>query len=97
VPKELRLAAPQVTSLQDPLDVEALTLLLGGQEAYGYTYATNFPMALRKGLTVPLAERLLPRLAEAGRLYQHEYTAGGRPPEPLGWDGGEAWRLWLDV
>ena len=95
--KELRLVPGQVQSLPNPGDVEVITMMMGGMEFYGYTYSENMPMVLRKALPPALALRLLPVVSATGRLSSHEYTGGARPPQPLVWDEGEPWRLWLDV
>ncbi len=96
-PKELRLAPEQVASLPDPHDVEAVTLLVGGLQSYGYSYSGSMPAELHKALPPALASKLLPQLAAAGRLFSHRYAEGGRLMEPLAWDESEPWRLWLEV
>jgi superfamily II DNA or RNA helicase len=95
-PKELRLAPGQVQSLPNPEDVDAITMMMGGMESYGYGYSGGMAMAMRKALPPALAMKLLPMVSATGRLLSHEYAAGARP-QPLVWDAGEPWRLWLDV
>ncbi len=96
-PKDLRLAPEQVAYLPDPQDVEAMTLLLGGLQSYGYSYSGTMPSEVHKALPPALAFKLLPQLAVGGRLFSHHYAEGARVMEPLAWDGGEPWRLWLEV
>jgi superfamily II DNA or RNA helicase len=96
VAKEMRLLPSQVPLLPDPQDVDALTMLLGGMEFYGYAYSGGMSMAMRKALPPALARKLLPLLAATGRLFSHEYADGGRQ-QTLTWDAGDPWRLWLDV
>jgi superfamily II DNA or RNA helicase len=96
-PKELRLVPGQVPSLPDPGDVDIITMMVGGMEQYGYTYSATMPVGLRKALPEALALKLLPQISATGRFHSHEYAAGARPPQPLVWDAGEPWRLWLDV
>ena len=66
-PKEYRLTPEQAASLPDPLDVEVLSALLGGQDLYTYTsYSTGIT---RKTITLPLAVKLLPPISAVGRLF----------------------------
>lgn len=96
VAKELRLSPRQMASLPDPRDVDAVTMLIGGMETYGYSYSGAYGQVLRKALTEPLVLKLLPQLSAMGRLYSHDYGTGAEY-RPLAWDAGEPWRLWLDV
>jgi superfamily II DNA or RNA helicase len=96
VPKELRLTPGQVQTLPDQRDVDAITMLLGGMESYGY-YSGTMPVAMRKALPPALAVKLLPELSATGRLFTQEYTVANRTPQPVAWDAGEPWRLWLEV
>ena len=96
-PKEFKLAAGQLELVPDPEDAQLLTMLVGGVETYSYSYAQNFSFNLRKTLPGPLALRLLPRIAATGRLFATENSGYSTNLEPLGWDDGEAWRLWLEV
>ena len=93
--KEFRIAPSQVGSLPDPVDVEAIASILGGQEYYVYTYAAASGVAARKAVPHTLALRLIPLIAATGRLFTR------RPPspdlQPLAWDDGDPWKLWLDV
>jgi len=57
VNKEFRIAPSQVGSLPDPLDVEAIASILGGQEYYVYTYAAASGVAARKAPGSPVAGR----------------------------------------
>ena len=96
-PKEFKLAAGQLELVPDPEDAQLLTMLVGGVETYSYSYAQSFSFNLRKTLPGPLALRLLPRIAATGRLFATENSGYSTNLEPLGWDDGEAWRLWLEV
>ena len=93
--KEFRIAPSQVGSLPDPVDVEAIASILGGQEYYVYTYAAASGVAARKAVPHTLALRLIPLIAATGRLFTR------KPPspdlQPLAWDDGDPWKLWLDV
>ncbi len=95
--KELRLSPTQAGSLPDPLDVEAVSTLLGGQEAFGYgfSYVSDLGRPVRKTLPPALALKLIPMLATAGRLFSRAEL--GAPLKPLAWDSGEPWKLWLEV
>ena len=50
VNKEFRIAPSQVGSLPDPVDVEAIASILGGQEYYVYTYGAAGGVAARKAI-----------------------------------------------
>ena len=97
VPKEFKLSANQIELLPDPEDAQLLTMLIGGVEAYSYSYAGSIGSSLRKALPGPLALTLLPRIAATGRLFATEHFGYSSDLQPLAWDDGEPWRLWLDV
>jgi superfamily II DNA or RNA helicase len=84
--KEYRITAEQAGLLPDPVDVEVVSALFGGQDIYTYSYGTS---TTRKTLPFPLAVKLLPAMAAAGRLYYHE--SGVTELRPAGWDAGEPW------
>jgi superfamily II DNA or RNA helicase len=92
-PKECRITADQAVSFPDPLDVEMLSSLLGGQDLYSYSaYATAIT---HKSVSFPLAVKLLPQIAAAGRLYYRETVA--QRLHSATWDAGDAWTLWLEL
>jgi hypothetical protein len=92
-PKECRLTPEQAALLPDPVDVEVLSALFGGQDLYTYTsYSTA---VTRKTLTFPLAVKLLPPIAAAGRLYYRDQTS--HRLDRIGWDAGDPWVLWLEL
>src|ERR1039457_6012998 len=95
VNKEFRIAPSQVGSLPDPVDAEAISSILGGQEYYVYAYAGASGAAARKAVPHTLAQRLIPRLAATGRLFTHKIASADL--QPLAWEEGEPWKLWLDV
>jgi len=95
VNKEFRIAPAQVSSLPDPLDAEALSSILGGQEYYIYSYSGATAAPGRKALPYPLAIRLAPKLAAVGRLFTYQTPTQG--VVPVIWEEGEPWKLWLDV
>jgi superfamily II DNA or RNA helicase len=95
VSKEFRIAPSHVGLLPNPLDAEAVATLLGGQEYYVYAYAAFNGATARKALPHTLAQRLIPRLAASGRLLMRKLASTDL--EPLAWDEGEPWKLWLDV
>ena len=99
--KDLRLTAAQSSTLPDPADRDIVAAMFGGQEyfslnsygAYGaYAYG-----AQRKTLPPALALKLIPQIAATGRLGYRAEGAIGNQIEPAGWDGGESWKLWLEV
>jgi hypothetical protein len=95
VNKEFRIAPSQVGSLPDPVDAEAISSILGGQEYYVYAYAGASGAAARKAVPHTLAQRLIPRLAATGRLFVRKIASTDL--QSLAWEDGEPWKLWLDV
>jgi superfamily II DNA or RNA helicase len=91
--KQYQATPEQAGLLPDPLDVELISALYGGQDLYSYSsYSTA---VTRKVLHLPLATKLIPLMASAGRLY---YRESGVPQiAPAGWDAGEPWIPWLAV
>ncbi len=91
VPKDLRLNQEEIGFLPDPVDTNLIAALLGGQDYY---FARG---AVRPDKTLPphVALTLLPRIAATGRLYFRE--SFGADPQPLAWDAGEPWKLWLEI
>ncbi|MEO8369585.1 MAG: SWIM zinc finger family protein, partial [Candidatus Solibacter sp.] len=95
VHKEFRITPAQVGSLPDPVDAEVIASILGGQEYYIYAYSGATGSAARKAVPYPLAVRIIPMIAGTGRLFVRK--PGSTVLNPLAWDEGEAWKLWLDV
>jgi superfamily II DNA or RNA helicase len=95
VNKEFRIAPAQVSSLPDPVDAEAIASILGGQEYYMYTYAATSGATARKAVPHALAQRLIPLVGATGRLFTRKISS--TELQPLAWDKGEPWKLWLDV
>jgi len=93
VHKECRVTPEQAELLPDPVDVEVISGLYGGQDIYSYTSYAG--AATRKTLHLPLALKLIPLMASAGRLYYRE--SGTDRLEPAGWDESEPWTPWLAV
>jgi superfamily II DNA or RNA helicase len=90
-PKEFSLSAEQAAALPDPVDVDVLAALFGGQNTYSYSYAAAVP----KLLSHPLARKLLPVISATGRLcYLHR---GAHQLQPCTWDEGEPWTPWLEL
>ncbi|MEZ5356160.1 MAG: SNF2-related protein [Bryobacteraceae bacterium] len=80
--------------LPDSEDREIVSLLQGatpssGYSAYGSYYA-GVPSQWQ--LSPTLTQSALPRIAQSGRLYLRTDTDSF---QPVGWDGGEPWRLKL--
>jgi hypothetical protein len=94
--KDLSLSPSRVMGARDPLDSEVLSSMLGSQDYYSYSYRVATGGARNRVLPPALALRVIPRLAEAGRLWLDNNTPLDAP-DPVAWDGGEAWRFWLDV
>ena len=94
-PKEYHVTPEQASSLPDPVDVDALSALFGGQDLYSYSSYSYSSTVTRKTLNLPLAVKLLPPIAAAGRLYYRDHTATRL--ERAQWDAGDAWILWLEL
>jgi len=94
-PKEFHISAEQAAQLPDPIDVEALTALFGGQDVFSYSPYGYASGVTRKTLSRPLAQKLLPPIASAGRLRFRDYAAGYL--EPATWDTGDPWIPWLEL
>jgi superfamily II DNA or RNA helicase len=89
------LTAADVVHLPDEDDRQILSLLLGATDlqALGLQYVS---VATRASFRIapPLLDRVLPLIAQSGRLHLlDEY----RQLTPLIWDGGSAWTFRLDV
>jgi superfamily II DNA or RNA helicase len=93
VVKELRVSAAKITGLGQPADEEALAVIFGGQESFGWQYA---PAQHRKVLPPALAKRVVPLIAPTGRL-GIRHGALGASTELLKWDGGEPWHFRAEV
>ena len=93
--KELRLTPEQASGLPDPADADIAGAMLGGQEYYSFHYYSSTIGAFRKALPHRLAGKLMPQMGATGRLYSRESATAAF--ERLQWDGGEAWKLRLEV
>jgi superfamily II DNA or RNA helicase len=92
-PKEYHVTVDQVATLPDPVDVEIITAMYGGQDPYSYTgYVSG---VTRKVLNFPLASKLLPQMAAAGRLCYRD-PATYRLETAI-WDTAEGWTPWLEL
>jgi len=111
-PQPMAVIPAELDHLPESIDRHILSLLLGAGDHYGFG---NVPALARASFRVagPLAERVLPLLAESGRLYfasdeastaragQHAGRSETRPSvdasQPLIWDGGPPWIFRLEV
>jgi superfamily II DNA or RNA helicase len=91
--KEYHVTPDQAGQLPEPVDVEVISALLGGQDLY--SYSSYGSAVTRKTLHLPLAMKLIPLMASAGRLYYRDGAAARL--EPAGWDAGDPWIPWLEV
>ena len=94
--KPFRVTPAQTESLPDTADVEAISAMLGGQDYFPYGYYSSSASAMRKSLPASLAMRLIPQIAETGRLWLRSDSAG-KDLQAAAWDPGEPWKLWLEV
>src|SRR5437588_4707477 len=94
-PKELRISFAHINSLPDPVDVEAISTMLGGYDPWTYQYSSGIGVSTRKTLPYALVLKLIPMIAAAGRLVVRDEN--GSELRPVSWDEGEPWKLWLEV
>ncbi len=100
--KEIRLAPARIASLPDPLDAEILSLMFGGVDPYNfsYSYSSRYGSTLavipRKALPPLVARKLIPTISAAGRLAVNVESASATLTSAT-WDGGEPWKLYLEV
>jgi hypothetical protein len=93
VMKELRISPIKVMGMGEAVDEEALAAIFGGQEPYGFQYATA---QHRKILPPALAKRVVPLIAPTGRLgIKHGGLAANT--ELLAWDGGTPWQFRAEI
>ena len=91
--KELRISPNKVMGTGEPVDEEALSTILGGQEPYGFMYSTA---QHRKILPAALAKRVIPLIAPTGRLaIKHGGLAANT--ELLVWDNREPWKFRAEI
>jgi superfamily II DNA or RNA helicase len=91
----MRLTPEQAGCLPDPVDADIAGALLGAQEYYPYQYYASPGIGGSRSLPHRLACALLPRMGAAGRL--HSRANASANAQPVAWDGGEPWRLRLEV
>lgn len=93
--RDFRITADQVAALPDATDVEILSSLLGATNMYSVS-GEAFGSGGHRRLATPLAQRLVPLMARAGRLMA---KMGALPSErvPIEWDDGPPWQLWLEL
>jgi superfamily II DNA or RNA helicase len=107
-PQPAALSATEIDDLPDDTDRQILALLLGAADPYlPFAYTTAAARALFR-LAGPLIDRVLPLLAQSGRLFLKpaapadvRWSRAGRVADvydrPLEWDGGPPWIFRLDV
>ena len=91
--KEFRITQQQIEMLQDPVDADAISMMMGGQDPFSYSYYGSTSTS-HKTLPPALALKVIPMIAQTGRLAVFSDPMEFRP---LTWDEGEPWKLWLDV
>jgi superfamily II DNA or RNA helicase len=89
--KEFRVAPSDAAELPDPLDADAISAIFGSQEYYyqGSPYGSR-----RRVLSAPLAAKLVPPLAKAGRLLMDDKRSS-KERQPVAWDEGGPWEFRL--
>jgi superfamily II DNA or RNA helicase len=96
-PQSAAISGVEIQHLSDEADRQVLALLLGAADPYaGTTYGSMFARASFR-LHGPLADRVLPLIAQSGRLHLRTRPADpqGRvlrdELHPLAWDDGAPW------
>jgi superfamily II DNA or RNA helicase len=97
-PQPAAVSTLEIEHLPELIDREILTLLLGASEPQYYEpyYTPNFVRASFR-LFGPLIDRVLPLLAQSGRLQLRTQTNGREQLTPLAWDEGAPWQFDLQV
>jgi superfamily II DNA or RNA helicase len=95
--RALRLSRLEASKVPDAADREILSLLAGASQGNGWSYGhlmTTIPVPSE--ISESAAGVLLPLAAHTGRC---RIRLDGRQleGEPLGWDDGAPWELWLEV
>jgi len=109
-PQAAPVSPVELDSLPESSDRQILSMLLGAGDLYGFGGYTSLAERASFRPAGPLVERVLPLLAQTGRLYQRSPpSAAGFIPSnepmgrfrfsgsPLGWDGGSPWQFRLEV
>jgi superfamily II DNA or RNA helicase len=91
--KEFHVTPEQAGLLPDPVDVEIIGSLFGGEDLYSYS-SYGYGVTC-KVLHSRLARNLIPQISAAGRLYYRESATTALVP--AGWDAGDPWVPWLEV
>jgi superfamily II DNA or RNA helicase len=110
-PQPVAIAVSEIRQLPDLMDREILSLLLGATTLCPVgAYASSVSARASFRLMAPLVERVLPLVAQSGRLrlraeaapargFARDQAERYRPAAgpPLAWDGGPAWSFRLDI
>ena len=94
--KELRLPRGEIAGIPSSEDREALSLLSGTRQSYGWGYSDYDTVPSRCQVLHPLAGMVMPVLCRTGRCYLR-HTANMDDLVPITWDDGEPWRFVLEV
>ncbi len=94
----LRIYRSELLRIPDPADREILSLIAGAEEGQLYMrfYSSNAQLPSRSLIPTPAAGVLLPLLCATGRCHMR-LEAGSEDTQPLTWDDGQPWHLWLEV
>jgi hypothetical protein len=96
----LRLTRADISRLPEPADRQILALLAGAAASSPWTsywYAANTAMVpSRSEIPDPTAPALVALLCGTGRCRLRSAPQSDEG-EPLAWDGGEPWEMWLEV
>lgn len=97
----IRVSRSDLLTLPEPLDRRILGLVAGSTSNLGYSYGYGWgqggydAVPFRAEVPDPTAPLLLELACKSRRCFLR--LDGKTLDEPLAWDSGEAWELWLDV
>ena len=94
----LRVPRSEILSFPDPADREILALLAGAEQGNSYIRWSSRPLIPSQcEIPASAAKVLIPVLCATGRCHVRLDPKDEDLGEPLVWEGGEPWQLWLEV
>jgi superfamily II DNA or RNA helicase len=86
----------ELDDLPNATDREILSALVGGLQTYNLNYSLHIPIPDTNGLVPALAARLVPLIAQTGRMFIRTDPAS-QDLSPLSWDDGGPWDFGLEI
>ena len=94
--KELRLSHRDIERIPTSADREALSLLMGTQQSYGWSYGDYQTLNSPCRVLHPLAQIIIPLVCGTGRCFLRR-SVSRDDLVPVTWDDGEPWRFSIEV